>query len=86
MARFGVVELRVEQKLGITYVSSDDLPGLHLCGPDAKAVLADVPAAIEFLGKLNKQASIRVAWAQQAHASSRKTKRLVTFPAELAAA
>lgn len=43
------VHLRVEQRGDSIYVSSDDMPGLWLWGPDPDVVFGDVPPAIEAL-------------------------------------
>ena len=44
-----VVRLKIEQKMGNYYVSSDDMPGLWLWGPDPDIVFHDVPIAVREL-------------------------------------
>lgn len=46
-----VVHLKVEQRQGSIYVSSEDMPGLWLWGSDPERVFHDVPIALEKLYK-----------------------------------
>lgn len=46
-----VVRLKVEHRQGSTYVSSSDMPGLWLWGPDPEKVFHDVPIALQELYK-----------------------------------
>lgn len=46
-------------------LSSADLPGLLLAGSDLTALLADLPAAIKLLYRLNYQMDVEVAEADQ---------------------
>lgn len=61
--RVAVVDVCIKERSGVYYVSSPDIPGLHLCGSDRKALLADAPAAIELLYKLNNNLDVRITWA-----------------------
>lgn len=51
---FTVIELRFDMRAGYLYVTSDDVPGLHLCGSDHQAVCDDVIPAVKGLLKLNR--------------------------------
>lgn len=46
-----VVHLKIEHRHGSTYISSQDMPGLYLWGPDPEKVFHDVPIAIQELYK-----------------------------------
>jgi len=43
------VRLKIEQRQNSYYVSSDDMPGLWLWGPDPEKVFHDVPIAVKEL-------------------------------------
>lgn len=46
-----VVHLKIEHRHGSTYVSSQDMPGLYLWGPDPEKVFHDVQIALQELYK-----------------------------------
>ncbi len=55
-----VIKLEMEQREGLFYVSSADVPGLHLAGYDMRKVLADVVPAIKYLFKMNRGLDVEV--------------------------
>ena len=46
-----VIHLTVEERHGSTYISSEDMPGLWLWGPDPEKVFHDIPIALQELYK-----------------------------------
>ena len=57
---FAVIEVEFEWRDGYLHVTSKQVLGLHLCGPDSEAVLADVIPAIKTLFKLNHGLDVEV--------------------------
>jgi hypothetical protein len=57
---FAVIELHYVQRSGYLYVTSPDVPGLHLCGSDFRAVCDDVIPAVKTLFKLNRGIEVDV--------------------------
>lgn len=57
---FTVIELRFDMRAGYLYVSSPDVPGLHLCGKNHMVVLGDVIPAVKGLLKLNRGWDVEV--------------------------
>lgn len=55
-----VIELRIENRSGYIYVSSEDVPGLHLWGDDAKKVCQKIIPAIKLLFRLNRGLDVEV--------------------------
>lgn len=57
---FAVIELIIENRAGYIYVSSKDVPGLHLWGDDAQKVCKKIIPAIKMLFRLNRGLDVEV--------------------------
>jgi hypothetical protein len=55
-----VLEIRFEWQNGFLHVTSEEVPGLHLCGSNPQEVLDDVIPAIKALFKLNRGWNVEV--------------------------
>ena len=55
-----VIELNIENRGGYVYVSSEDVPGLHLWGDDIQKVCQKIIPAIKLLFRLNRGLDIEV--------------------------
>lgn len=49
-----VIEVRFESREGHLHVTSEQVPGLYLCGPNHQDVMDDIIPAIKALLKLNR--------------------------------
>ena len=56
-----VVEVRTEERNGIFYAFSKDMPELHLCSDSRGKLDLDIPCMIKALYRLNFGKNIRVA-------------------------
>jgi predicted RNase H-like HicB family nuclease len=89
-----VIELTVEQRAGYTYVSSKDVPGLHLWGDDEEKVFRNIAPAIKILFKRNRGLDVEVVPASDPKEFPRPvpvrhdhvTDRYVMYPAQAACA
>ena len=54
------VRIKIEEREGCVYVSSDDVPGLWLWGKDSDQVLNNVVPAIKVLYKHNRGIDVEV--------------------------
>lgn len=62
-----VIEVRVSERDGWSYAYSNDMPELHVCGQDRKAVLRDVCPIVTKLYKLNYNLDVEVVLAAKAN-------------------
>jgi hypothetical protein len=60
-----VIDIHLAERDGWHYAFSPDLPELHVCGEDRKAVLQDVCPVIKKLYKLNFSVDVEVRYAAQ---------------------
>jgi hypothetical protein len=57
---FATIKLNVAHLGGMTYISSDDVPGLHLAGSDVSELCKQIEPAIKMLFKLNRGLDVAV--------------------------
>lgn len=55
-----MVETKIVEKHGCFYLSSPDMPELHLCADDPRKLAADVPGMIKMLYLLNYKLDVEV--------------------------
>lgn len=55
-----VIELVIENRAGYIYISSVDVPGLHIWGDDPKKLCKKIVPAIKLLFKLNRGLDVEV--------------------------
>lgn len=87
------LDLHISPVVGAgVYVRSKDLPGLHLVGPNFRAMKASVETAIKRLFLDNRGMDVRVVWvADVAQLSARRTsaqpqpERIAVYPVKKAA-
>lgn len=59
-SQIAVIEIRIHNKDGWCYATSADVPELHVCGTDKRAVMSDVMPILKRLYKLNHGLDITV--------------------------
>ena len=55
-----VIEVQFKTQDGYLHVTSEQVPGLYLCGPDPQDVIDDIIPAIKALFKLNRGWDVEV--------------------------
>jgi hypothetical protein len=58
--QIAVVEIRMEERDGIFYAFSKDMPELHLCADKESKLYLDIPCMIKALYRLNFNKNVRV--------------------------
>jgi len=49
-----LIQIKIQQENGFYYITSDDVPGLHLWGDNIEVLFSDIIPAIKALYKHNK--------------------------------
>ena len=90
--QIAVVDIRMEERDGIFYAFSKDMPELHLCADKESKLYLDIPCMIKALYRLNFKQTVRVERAATADLKpSKKTNlsngsaRFLAMPEVLAA-
>jgi predicted RNase H-like HicB family nuclease len=55
-----VLQIKIELSGGMYYVSSEDVPGLHMAGSDAEKLARNLAPAIKCLMKANKGYDVEI--------------------------
>lgn len=76
------INLMISAMNGGIYVRSPDVPGLHLCGTNMRAMKETVETAIKRLFKDNRGVNVNVIWVN--NVSAIKRKKTSSLPEKLA--